>query len=273
MNEKYEIVERLPYGVNVKSLVETLENHVKKIGPMVFQGSEFGYNNFGGWNLQSRSGKYTDGFQVGVEKCYRKDGTFNYHLAKFLDYSHAFEHKNKTDACVGPLSDVIDFLEDKGFYPRRARITMLKPHSKSIVHRDAPSDTYLARIHIPLITNEKCVHWTENGEFHMPADGSIYMLWVNCMHQIRNDSDEERYHIIMDAYDTKGVTKNFRYKDNINRLIETSHQYRKKLDSIKLTPFHKMAFGIGKKYFTLKMKVEQKLLESSYKLNNGPKHI
>ena len=57
----------------------------------------------------------------------------------------------------------------------------------------------------------------------MPADGSVYMLWVNCMHQIRNDSDEDRYHIICDAYDTQGITENFRYKQNINRLIEEAN--------------------------------------------------
>ena len=113
-----EWIERLPYEVNLQSLVDTLKNDVMKVGPMVFQGSEFGYNNFAGWNLQSRSGDYRDGFQIGIEHCYRKDGSFNYHLAKFLDYSHAFEHKNKTNACVGAISDVVDFLEEKGFYPR-----------------------------------------------------------------------------------------------------------------------------------------------------------
>jgi hypothetical protein len=263
-----EWIERLPYGVDIDKLKLALDE-LKKVGPMVFQGSEFGYNNFGGWNLQSRSGKYTDGFQVGIEKCYRKywkSNTFNYHLAKFLDYSHAFEHKNKTNACVGALSDVVDFLESKGFYPRRMRLTCLKPHSKSIIHRDAPSEKYLARIHIPLITNENCVHWTEHGEAHMPADGSVYMLWVNCMHQIRNDSDEDRYHIICDAYDTQGITQNFKYNGDINVLIEEAKNYRKVIDSIKINIFRKIAYTIGRELYMAKFKLEQKLLESSYKL-------
>ena len=78
-------IERLPYGVDIESLRKTIDD-VKNVGPMIFQGSEFGYNNFGGWNLQSRTGDYRDGFQVGIEKCWRKvwkPGTFNYHLAKF----------------------------------------------------------------------------------------------------------------------------------------------------------------------------------------------
>lgn len=267
-----EWIEKLPYAVNIDSLRESLEE-LKKVGPMIFQGSEFGYNNFGGWNLQSRSGDYRDGFQIGIEKCWRKNKTFNYHLAKFLDYSHGFEHKNKTNACVGTFGDVVDFLEQSGFYPRRMRLTCLKAHSKSIIHRDAPAEKYLARIHIPLITNENCIHWTEHGERHMPADGSVYMLWVNCMHQIINDSDEDRYHIICDAYDTRGTTKYFKYKENINRLVEEANAYRKKLDSIENGWYRNLIYTIGREFHVAKFKMEQKLLESSYKLNNEPKHI
>ena len=250
-----EWIERLPYGVDVDKLKVALED-VRKVGPMVFQGSEFGYNKFGGRNLQSRSGDYRDGFQWGVEKCHRKvwkPGTFNYHLAKFLKYSIPLEHKKKTNACIGPFGDVLDFLETKGFYPRRLRITCLKPHSKSIIHSDASPDTYLARIHIPIITNEKCVHWREFGEAHMPADGSAYMLWVNCMHQIRNDSDEDRYHIIIDAYDTKHLTKNFKYEGNIKELEEYAEQYRKNLDETIVTEEDIIKFEkIKEKYITKK---------------------
>jgi hypothetical protein len=260
-------IERLPFEVNLESLLKSLEEDVKKSGPMVFQGAEFGYNSFGGWNLQSRSGDYRDGFQVGVEKCWRKNGTFDYSLAKFLDYSHGFEHKNKTQACGEPFAEVIDFLESKGFYPRRARVTMLKPHSKSIIHRDAPANKYMARIHIPLITNEKCVHWTEYGQVHMPADGSVYMLWVNCMHQISNNSDEDRYHFICDAYDTQGISQDFKYKENIQRLIEEATSYRKKIDSVSINPFQKVAYTIGKKIVGAKFKLEQKMLQKAKELN------
>ena len=256
-------IEKLPYEVDVKSLVKNL-NEIKQIGPMIMQGSEFGYNNFGGWNLQSRSGDYRDGFQVGIEKCYRKNGTFNYHLAKFLNYSHGFEHKNKTNACIDAFSEIVDFLELKGFYPRRMRLTCLKPHSKSIVHRDSPSSKYLARIHIPLITNEKCIHWTEYGETHMPADGSVYMLWVNCMHQIRNDSDEERYHIICDAYDTKGITQNFKYDKDINLLIKESEIYRQRIDETKNSFIRNLFYKVAVKIYMIKFKIEQKKLKQQF---------
>jgi hypothetical protein len=268
-------IEKLPFEVDVKGLVGALENGVKNVGPMLFQGSEFGYNNFGGWNLQSRTGDHRDGFNPnrGLDLCWKKDGTFNFHLAKFLNHSHPFEHKYKTNACVDPIGDVVDFLEEKGFYPRRMRLTCLKPHSKSIIHRDSSSDEYFARIHIPLITNPKCIHWTEFGEVHMPADGSVYMLWVNCMHQIRNDSDEDRYHIICDAYDTKGITKNFRYTHNIQRLVDEATAFRRKMDSIENGWYRNLIYSIGRSYYSRKFHLEQKLLEASYRLNNDPKHI
>lgn len=263
-------IEKLNFRVDIGILRDSLSK-IKDIGPMVFQGSEFGYKSFGGWNVQSRSGDYKDGFQVGIEKCYRKDGTFDYRLAKFLQYSHAFEHKNKTQVCLRHISEIIDYLEEKGFYPRRARVTCLKAHSKSIIHRDAPSNIYMARIHIPIITNPKCIHWMSiNGNkrsYHMPADGSVYILPVNCLHQIINDSDEDRYHIIMDAYDTKSLTENFKYDGDINKLIEESKEYRKKIDETKLPLHWKIFYTIGMKFVLFKFKLEQKMIETSYKLN------
>ena len=107
----------------------------------------------------------------------------------------------------------------------------------------------------------------------MPADGSVYMLWVNCMHQIRNDCDEDRYHIICDAYDTRGITQNFKYKHNIQKLIDTSNAYRKKIDSIENEWYRTLAYSIGRQFYVTKFKIEQKLLNSSYKLNNEPKYI
>jgi 3,4-dihydroxy-2-butanone 4-phosphate synthase len=70
----------------------------------------------------------------------------------------------------------------------------------------------------------------------MPADGSVYILWVNQWHQIRNDSDEDRYHIIMDAYDTKRITNDFKYMGDINQLQWQANDYRKQIEATELTP-------------------------------------
>jgi hypothetical protein len=109
---------------------------------------------------------------------------------------------------VGEIKKVLDNLRELGLTPCRARVACLKAHSKSLVHRDANSSEYMTRIHIPLWTNKKSVHICQGKNLHMPADGGVWILWTNIWHQIRNDSDEDRYHIIMDAYDTKKITKN-----------------------------------------------------------------
>jgi hypothetical protein len=93
------------------------------------------------------------------------------------------------------------------------------------------------------------------------------------MHQIRNDSDEDRYHIICDAYDTQGITQNFKYNGDINVLIEEAKNYRKVIDSIKIDIFRKMAYTIGREFHVAKFKMEQKMIEASYKLNDKPQYV
>ena len=66
--------------------------------------------------------------------------------------------------------------------------------------------------------------------------GKVYMVWVNLWHQIRNDSDQDRYHIIMDAYDTRKITKNFGYDADIQELIDFHQRVRKEIDAAVITP-------------------------------------
>ena len=69
----------------------------------------------------------------------------------------------------------------------------------------------------------------------MPADGSAYIVWVNLWHQIRNDSDEPRYHMIMDAYDTKKITQYFKYEGEFEQLENFSRRFRQEINEIELT--------------------------------------
>jgi len=239
------MIEKLPFKVDINAMRDAL--HIIKQMPITMQAKEFGYNNFGGWSVLSREGTCEDGWQVGEENCEGKE--YNWTLAKYLNLSHAFEHANKTPACIGEIDRIITLLEENRFYPRRARVTVLKANSSSIVHADAPSDVYMCRIHIPLITNPKCIHWTENGESHMPADGSVYMLPVNVLHQIRNDSDEDRYHLIMDAYDTRKFTRTMRYSGSMKSIEYLARLHRDGIDNAKLTIVHKLIYYIGKQIY------------------------
>jgi len=164
------------------------------------------------------------------------------------------EHKNPTAAYVGEIKKIMDQIDELGLTPRRARVTCLKAHCKSLVHTDGGEDEYIARIHIPLITNPKCVFMADGQNLYMEP-GKIYMVWVNIWHQIRNDSDEDRYHIIMDAYDTKGITQNFKYEGDITQLEAHAAMIRKGIDETIISPEEYERFEAARQTFVTKDKV------------------
>lgn len=236
--------EKLNFKFDIDKIQKDVINNIFPLGEKVIQGEEFEtpqYNGFGGWSLLSRTGDWRDGFaffQNGEDETLesifsnQKD---TYKALKYFDIAHSLEYKVPTEAYQGYLKEVLETLEFSGFYPRRARITCLKAGSKSLVHTDGNPDNYIARIHIPIFTNPKCVHICDGINLHMPADGSAYMMWVNTWHQIRNDSSEDRYHLIMDAYDTKYITKGIKYQGNIKILEEEAELFRKNVDAAVLT--------------------------------------
>ena len=225
-------------------LVEDLKNHVFPLGAQVIQGEEYetvAYHGFGGWSITSRTGDFRDGWDFfqndegeAMEVYFPKNDN-NYKSLKFFNIAHSMEHKNPTQACVGEIASVVKQLEDLGLYPRRVRVTCLKAGAKSLVHKDADDNEYMARIHIPIITNKKCVFISEGTTLHMEA-GKAYAVWVNNWHQIRNDSEDDRYHIICDFYDTKEITKGFSYKGNIQELEDHAKLMRHKIDEAVIEP-------------------------------------
>jgi len=256
--------EKLDYKVDIDRLRKEVENNVFTLGKQQIQGEEFEtleYHGFGGWTLLSRTGDWRDGWEVyhsddkETNDVFFPNGQYNYKAMKYMNVAEGFEHKNPTAGCVGYIKEVLDDLESLGFYPRRARVSCLQAHSKSLVHKDSDTNNYMARIHIPLITNKKCVHICQGENLHMPADGSVYILWVNLWHQIRNDSDEDRYHIIMDAYDTRQITKNFKYYGNIFQVENQAKEYRKNVDAVTLTPEDIALFDRLKEKFLTKKNV------------------
>ena len=55
---------------------------------------------------------------------------------------------------------------------------------------------HLKRIHIPLITNEKCFFIVDNKLSQLPADGNYHMVDTTKMHTAINASWEDRLHIV-----------------------------------------------------------------------------
>lgn len=236
--------EELDLGIDLEKLREDVRNHVFTLGDQVIQGEEYEtpqYKGFGGWSLLSYNGDWKNGFEFyqGADKEATEilfpKGQDNSKTLKFLGVAHSIEYNKPTQAYVGEIKRVLDKIADMGLTPRRARVTCLKAGCKSLVHTDGEPTEYIARIHIPLFTNPKCVFLCEGQSLHMEA-GKAYMVWVNTWHQIRNDSNEDRYHIIMDAYDTKGITKGFKYNGDISQLEAYAQKQREKIENAVITP-------------------------------------
>lgn len=225
-------------------LLADVKQYVFPLGQQVIQGEEYetpAYHGFGGWSLTSRTGDWKDGWDFfqndegeAMETYFPKNDN-NYKSLKFFNIAMSTEHSNPTQCYQGEIARVLEQIEALGLTPRRARVTCLKAGAKSLVHKDADDNEYMARIHIPLITNPECV-FISNGENLYMEPGNVYMVWVNQWHQIRNDSDQDRYHIIMDAYDTKHITKYFKYEADIQQLFDFHKEIRKCIDSAVITP-------------------------------------
>jgi hypothetical protein len=248
-------------------LVKDVKEYVFPLGKQIIQGEEYetpAYNGFGGWSLLSRTGRWQDGWEFfqsdegeAMEVYFPKDDN-NYKSLKFFDIAMSTEHDKPTEGYKGEIAKVLDQIKELGFYPSRARITCLKAGSKSLVHKDSDNNEYMARIHIPLITNPKCV-FIQNGQNLYMEPGSAWMIWVNNWHQIRNDSNEDRYHLIMDAYDTKKITQFFKYEADIQELIDYHKLIRQRIDESVITPEEYEKFEAVRQTFVTKPKHESKI--------------
>jgi len=246
--------EKLKFKVNIDRLRQDVEKYVFPLGDPIFQGDEYGYDNFGGWSLLTRTGDWRDGWEIGHtghpgEQIIFPNGRPNYKASKFLNISHNFEHANPTQGYCGEIARVLDEIKAQGFTPRRARVSLLRPGGATLLHSDATPNIYMARIHVPLWTNEQCIHHCEGYDLHMPADGSVFILWVNRNHQVTNKSTENRYHIIMDAYDTNGITENFKFTGNLNNLQQDADNFRQNINAVNLSPEEIQYFESLKKQF------------------------
>jgi hypothetical protein len=211
--------EKLPFKFDIEKLKKYLYENILPLGDPIIQNGAYGPA-FGGWAISSNTGHWYDGWAQGDSAII--NGVLDFKIAKKVGYVPSFNYTKPTEACVGYINEVIETIDQAGFYPRRVRATVLQPRGRSSKHRDAGPTIYGARIHIPIITSPECIHtiWDDNGKRynnHLEADGSAYILWVNNMHQIFNFTNTPRYHIIMDAWDTKGITERFKF-DHIDTL-------------------------------------------------------
>lgn len=107
---------------------------------------------------------------------------------ELLQYNeHEYIHPEYKD--IMPYTYSI--LEQYNMY--RARVMVLPAKTCYSFHYD-----HSKRIHIPLITNEKCFLLIENQSYHLPADGSVYLINTTLYHTALNGTRGtfDRIHIV-----------------------------------------------------------------------------
>lgn len=202
------ISEKISLKFDIKKLVMHLENYVFSLDAVRLS------NSFGGWAIQSTNGSHKDGWPK--EMLYHsifddyKDFHDNFKNSKGPRLS---EHVIPTEICHGYLNEVINQLTNCHLNPHKARIIRLSAHSSSIWHRDAPSDFYRVRLHIPIITNKYCFFETEAETEHLEATGNGYLLFVNQIHRVVNWGSTDRYHLVIDVKDIQNFSKYHRFDE------------------------------------------------------------
>lgn len=192
--------EKLPLRFDVARLRAGLVD-LARLGDTVIQEQTM---IFGGWSLQSDTGDWRRGFEPGA--AYTRptpdDG-----------YEHAVaphHYWKRTEACFGIYEEVLDELEDKGFHPHRARITVIRAGDSMFWHQDEEVDNYCVRLHIPIITNKDCAYEVKGeGHVHMEADGHAYLVDAATMHRAWNRGENDRVHFLADVWDTQGWSEHF----------------------------------------------------------------
>lgn len=84
---------------------------------------------------------------------------------------------------------------------RAVRLMSLGVGAEVDEHRDVPYGLPAGwvRLHIPLVTNDKAV-LTLGGEKHTWQPGTLWFGDFSRLHSVRNDGDERRVHMVIDAY-------------------------------------------------------------------------
>jgi hypothetical protein len=92
-------------------------------------------------------------------------------------------------------------LISKRFALGRTRILKKGPRSTLSWHKDPEP-----RLHIPIITNPGCRFVIEDRSFHIPADGSVWVVNAEKYHNFFNGGEEDRIHLVATLPNTKTFT-------------------------------------------------------------------
>jgi hypothetical protein len=97
-------------------------------------------------------------------------------------------YRTKSEFVGTPLGDVLKALGNVG----EARLLKLKPEESYMAHSD-PDD----RLHMSIITNEytRIIDLDANQMYHLPVDGSVWLMDTGPIHVASNFGAHERIHL------------------------------------------------------------------------------
>ena len=97
-------------------------------------------------------------------------------------------YRIKSEFVGTPLGNVLEALGPIG----EARLLKLKPEASYMAHSD-PDD----RLHMSIITNEYCriIDLEANQLYHLPVDGSVWLMDTGPIHVASNFGAHERIHL------------------------------------------------------------------------------
>jgi hypothetical protein len=97
-------------------------------------------------------------------------------------------YKIKSEFLNTPLGDLLEKLGNVG----EARLLKLKPGESYMAHSD-PDD----RLHMSIITNEytRIIDLEENKMYHLPVDGSVWLMDTGPIHVASNFGAHDRIHL------------------------------------------------------------------------------
>lgn len=125
------------------------------------------------------------GSQVCLQGTTPDDDPF-YGTGKVLELNHSEEE------FVHPLFNIPYtnlIMQELNLY--RTRVMRMQPRVCYTYHVDLTK-----RVHIPLITNEKCMFIINDQVYRYPANGNYYLIDTTQMHTAVNASNEERIHLV-----------------------------------------------------------------------------
>jgi hypothetical protein len=204
------VYEKVSLNIDINRLCLEVNDIVLKY-PIVSVTSKYG-----GWSILSSDGEYTDGWgsrHPDFDLDHPSSIDLVQQQLKDRNLKSIKAYSRPTVLYNNYIKQIFEQIIELGFYPRRARLICLKADSSTTWHRDAPDWLYYTRMHIPIVTNSNVYFECEDGREHMPSDGSGYLIKVNRLHKFVNQSNFDRMHIVMDAWDSKHITKYHQYPD------------------------------------------------------------